>query len=38
MSRLLWARLIILEDSMMIDDTDKDRIDTNDHDLPPLKK
>ena len=38
MSRFLWARLIILEDSIVIDDTDEDRTDTDDHDLPSLKK
>ncbi len=38
MSRLLWARLINLEDSIVIDDIDEDRTDTDDHDLPPLKK
>jgi hypothetical protein len=38
MSRLLWARLIILEDSIVVDDTDEDRTDTDDHDPPPLKK
>ncbi len=38
MSRLLWARLIILKDSIVIDDIDVNRIDINDHDLSLLKK
>ncbi len=38
MSRLLWARLISLEDSILIDDTDEDRTDIDNHDLPALKK
>ena len=35
MSRLLWARLITLEVSIVIDE---DRTDINDHDPTPLKK
>ena len=38
MSRLLWARLITLEDSIVIEDPDEDRTDTDDHDPLPLKK
>ncbi len=38
MSPLLWARLIILEDSIVIDDIDENRTDIDGHDPPPLKK
>ncbi len=38
MSWLLWTRLIILKDSIVIDDIDANRININDHDLSSLKK
>ena len=38
MSRLLWVRLIILEDSIAINDIDEDRTDIDAHDLSLLKK
>ncbi len=38
MSQSLWARLMILEDLMMIDDTDDNKSDTSDHDRSSSKK
>lgn len=38
MSRLLWARLINLEDSILIDDIDEDKINIDNYDFLALKK
>ncbi len=38
MSRLLWARLKILEDLIVIDDINENSIDIEDHNPPSLKK